>query len=447
MNNKELEEQKAKVIEKIRAELNIEKWSIWQPAKSKTPPKAKVFEREITLPDGSRAKARVEIVPSVKGALTTEDQKTYYALIKLWEGKGRPDNLTFLSLNQLAKLLKKKWGTNVIKSLTDSLTRLRITHFIWKNSYYDKSSGQTIEMFDPNFTILGNLRLVKRKQGGNITKEAGYFKFHDAVIKNLLHNYTKPLLLDTVISFKSEIAQLLYTHLDLIIAGKNRYERRTEELFEDLGLNGKEYKYLSARKRVLEKALSELQGVQLSTGVLSVAKLEKTKDSEDYKAIFQKKPLSLRSRVHKSLPKPDGEGDKLKQGETMSSSQPSVRKREKGRGKAEKELFERLRSGVYREDLFSIYDNLADIKAIEELVEEAAYKAVKSVFINNDTFLREELNVSYFEIPFEAVSEIVREKFPYDKLPTEQFKRRDFFVGAICNAVADSLAEHFTGHF
>jgi hypothetical protein len=87
MNNKELEEQKAKVIEKIRAELNIEKWSIWQPAKSKTPPKAKVFEREITLPDGSRAKARVEIVPSVKGALTTEDQKTYYALIKLWEGR------------------------------------------------------------------------------------------------------------------------------------------------------------------------------------------------------------------------------------------------------------------------------------------------------------------------------------------------------------------------
>jgi hypothetical protein len=39
----------------------------------------------------------------------------------------------------------------------------------------------------------------------------------------------------------------------------------------------------------------------------------------------------------------------------------------KDKGKADKELFEKLRSGIYREDLFSIYDNLMNIKTTEEL--------------------------------------------------------------------------------
>jgi hypothetical protein len=35
----------------------------------------------------------------------------------------------------------------------------------------------------------------------------------EAIIKNLLANHTKPVLFDVVLSFKSEITQILYTHI------------------------------------------------------------------------------------------------------------------------------------------------------------------------------------------------------------------------------------------
>jgi hypothetical protein len=416
-NTKALEEQENKENEKIRPELNLEKWSIWQPASSKNKPTRRVIQRETTLPNGSRVSARVEIIFTDLGGLTTENQKNYYGLIKIWEEKGYSNKLTYLSLRRLAKVLKKKWGTNTIESLSESLTKLRITHFIWKNSYYNSVTKETLEELDPNFTILSDLKIIKRRRDGHVTKEGCYFKFHDAILANLLHNHTKPLLFDTVINFKSEVAQLLYVHLDLIFADKNRYERRTKELFEDLGLEGKEYKYPAGRKRILEKALTELQGAQLSSGVINVARLERTKGGKDYKAIFQKAPLSLES--------------------------PSKRKEKETKRNIDKKLFEKLRRGIHREDLFSIYDNLVRVKTVKDLVEDAAYSAIKSALRNNDAFLREEFNVGYSNFPFDTATAAVKEKFPYDKLPAEQLKRRDFFVGAICNAVADILVGRF----
>jgi hypothetical protein len=92
-----------------------------------------------------------------------------------------------------------------------------------------------------------------------------------------------------VLGFKSEIAQILYTYLDLIMARRNYYERKTKELFDDLGLAGEvEYRYPSGRKRQLEKALNELKGVRLTTGVITTIALERTKDGTDYKLIVQK---------------------------------------------------------------------------------------------------------------------------------------------------------------
>src|SRR5919109_3914829 len=84
-----------KAVEKIRPDLNLEKWSIWQPSKSKTKPRERIIRREIVLPDGREVSAEVEVGFTNKGVLTTEDQKTFYALIKIWEDKGRPTEQTF----------------------------------------------------------------------------------------------------------------------------------------------------------------------------------------------------------------------------------------------------------------------------------------------------------------------------------------------------------------
>jgi hypothetical protein len=288
-----------KTLEIIRPELNLEKWPLWVPAKSKTKKlETRVFKREFSAPDGSKITAIVEMNPTTRGLLTTEDRKTYYGLVKIWEEKGRSTKEVFLSLRHLAAVLKKKWGTNVIETLTESLLRLRATPFIWKNSYNDAVTGKVINKIEP-FNILGDLKIWSVKEGDKkVNKAAGYFKFNNHILENLLNNHTKPLFLDIILKLKSEIAQLLYTRLDLVMANKTHYERKSEGLFKDMELRGKAYYNLSNRKQKLQPVIKELHGVELSTGILTQAEIQPTKDKndKDFKIIFRKRPSRLLSK-------------------------------------------------------------------------------------------------------------------------------------------------------
>src|SRR5947209_5916823 len=192
VNSEESRKDQAVVLQKIRPELNIEKWPLWKPASSKNPPRTRVFEREITLRDGSKGAAKLTVGFTDKGDLTTEDQKTWYALIKDWEEKDRPEGFTSLSLRRLARHLDRGWGTNVIDSITESLRRLRVTPFTWENSYFDKATGETVEILD-TFNILAELKIVTRKKVGVVKRELGYFRFNDFIIKNILANNNKPI--------------------------------------------------------------------------------------------------------------------------------------------------------------------------------------------------------------------------------------------------------------
>jgi len=131
--------------DRIRAELNIEKWpAIWNPTHSKIHSKRSVvsrtLQRESTGPDGTKTISQVTINPIAQlGDLTTDDQRTLYALIKHWEERGKPAHETPFSIRHVAKLLHKKgWGTNVIDSITGSLERLRGTMLVWMRSYRSK---------------------------------------------------------------------------------------------------------------------------------------------------------------------------------------------------------------------------------------------------------------------------------------------------------------------
>ena len=85
------------------------------------------------------------------------------------------------------------------------------------------------------------------------------------------------------------------------MADKKQYERRTKELFEELGLEGESYRHRSARKRVLERALEELRGAPLTTGCIVTATVEPTRDNDDFKIVIQKGP---RRKVLKAFPPP-----------------------------------------------------------------------------------------------------------------------------------------------
>lgn len=287
---------------RVSAERNIEAWPLFLPSDSRAKPKVRHLTRAIRMPDGATAQASVIVSfrPEL-GCLTTEDQKVLYGVIRLWEQAGRPDQLTF-SLRQLAKVLRRTWGTKVPQILIKSLRRLYSTPLTWVNSYHDSSQNRTLRVLE-EFQIVKELKIVTvHEKSSRTSADTVTLEFHRAVLANLRNWHTKPVLFETAISFESGIALLLYRHVDLVMADKARYVRRTRELFEDLGLllrdekgdDGRrvaaeqEFRFLSRRKRALERAFRELDGVPLTTGVVRVA-LERTKDGTDYNAVFTKR--------------------------------------------------------------------------------------------------------------------------------------------------------------
>jgi hypothetical protein len=117
--------------DRISAERNIEKWpAIWQTASASAhidKPEVRYLEREIQLADGRRVKSKVKVGFTDDGVLTTEDQRTYYALIKQWQESEHADGQIAFSIRKLARLLRRKgWGSNVIDSITHSLRKLRV---------------------------------------------------------------------------------------------------------------------------------------------------------------------------------------------------------------------------------------------------------------------------------------------------------------------------------
>jgi hypothetical protein len=92
---------RARMAQKIRSELNIEKWpAIWQPAKSKNKAALRTMQREMLGEDGIRIVSRVEVGFTQLGTLTTEEQKLLYVLIKLWEDADKPDVQVFFSTRE-----------------------------------------------------------------------------------------------------------------------------------------------------------------------------------------------------------------------------------------------------------------------------------------------------------------------------------------------------------
>jgi len=276
---------------------------MWQPSKSKTKAAVRTMEREVTFSDGSRGTSKLEVGFTQFGTITTEDQRMLYALVKQWEDTGKSGTQVFFSDRLLARLLKKSWGTNVIEALTGSLRRLRLTPLRWIKSYRRSDTPNKEVEEEVPFTILSDLKIIRRKSDGHVTNQQGYFQFDRNLLENLLNNYTKPLLLDEFFKLKSEIGQLIYSHIDLIMADKNHYERCSKDLFRDLGLGELTfYQHASHRKQALNRALKELRGIGLSTGVLTSAAVERTKDGKDYKVVFQK---GARPKMAEGLGEPE----------------------------------------------------------------------------------------------------------------------------------------------
>jgi hypothetical protein len=317
----EYQKQKIQTLEKIRPDLNLEKWPIFAPAHSRTK-KARTITRVTTLPNGAVRTSRVSIDSTERlGTLTTEEKKTFYALLKLWEKAGRPKGFVPLALRQVVRERRRTWGTPALKRTLLELRKLAGVGMEWEDAFFSSETNEVVEFLE-SFHILSNLKIALKRKGDVVANKAiGYFKFNDLITDNLLSNHTKPLLTDVAFDLQSELAFLIYCHLDLIMARRDHYERKTRELFfDDLLLDGGAYKNPSKRKQNLLPAIKELQGVQLTTGYISSIKLERTVDGKDYKIVVDKgqhQPLAL-------IPETDPDTKESREVQSTNPPQPSI---------------------------------------------------------------------------------------------------------------------------
>lgn len=274
----------------IRAELNIEKWPLFTTSSYKG--KSKEFTRMVKLANGDIETRKVvigKINETEVGVFRIFDFKGFCALIKLWEMQGRPaDRGVTFSFRQIADILELSWGGKTFKEIKAMLMRLRKIPIDWTNSFYNREKKE-IESLIESFTILSDLKIYeKSKSGGQMVLFFSSFALDKRLLGNLLANYSKPLMLDNVLKFKREISILLYRHIDLIMNDKTHFERKTKELLVDLDIPAVGYPYPAQRKKLFEPILEELVGVEITSGVITKAVLERTKNREDYKVVFEK---------------------------------------------------------------------------------------------------------------------------------------------------------------
>ncbi|MCC6805804.1 MAG: hypothetical protein IT381_00140 [Deltaproteobacteria bacterium] len=287
----------------VRSELNIERFMFC--VTSRYTKNSHRVERAVVDANGNVSLNAVtvgKIADKEVGVLRIFDLKMIYALLKLWQDAGRPINADVaFAVHELAVLLGLSWSGKSSNLIKQSLQRLRFVPIEWENSYYTKSSDTT-EKLVSGFTVLSQLSMHHRAQGRGKPSTKCSFQFEPRLTRNLLENYSKPLRLDEMLKLESEIALMLYTRLDLFLANNLSLEKNLSKLINDLGLDINAYPTPSKRKQLFERAVEELEGCELSTGVISEIRLEQNADKSDFKLIVKKRARALQLAPSPGMP-------------------------------------------------------------------------------------------------------------------------------------------------
>lgn len=291
----------------IRSELNLERNSVFTVSTYHGKSREVVIRK--TTPTGEISESKVIIgktIDSVEtGVLTTHHFKLYLALIKLWEGAGRPINdpvhFTILKIINLLGMINSGSNYELIKR---QLTQLRQIPLTFIESFF-MADQETFSSLNP-LTILNHLDIYERKniRGTKKTRSYGQFQFDRHLLESLINNYSHPLRLDVIREFKKhkDLAILLYIYIDRSLAFKTKYQIGLEKLFDHLDLSQSYIQYPSQRKEKIVPVLQQLEGKLLSTGTLSYCRVDKTADGKDYKLICRKKPFAKKLKTQEIPP-------------------------------------------------------------------------------------------------------------------------------------------------
>ncbi len=103
--------------------------------------------------------------------------------------------------------------------------------------------------------------------------------------------------------------------------------------------------------------------------------------------------------------------------------------------KNNKKVHTDLKNGIFKTRLYEIYDNMNGVKSIEDVVEEGVYKTIKEIMVNRIV----EISKTNPEIDIDLITNTVKKDFPYNDIPKEPKKARNFFVSTLCDMVVDGI--------
>jgi hypothetical protein len=297
----------------VKTEINLAKWASFIFAPSETGDRVRQKQWTVLNTEtGQKTIGRITVNTFNGKTLKPYDYKVLLGIHSLWWDKQQLtlQQTTPFQFRELAKALGMKWGRGTLKGLKESLVRLKRVHISWIHAFKDIKKG-TLAKIEDDFTILDRLRMAsKEKLISPLTKGKKYelvigeFRFHEYIENNLRNGGIKPVLFETIKHIHGEISITLYAFLDLVMADKTHWERRTIELLkDDLFVLGK-YTKPSDRRRLLQRAIDHIQDKPISTGIIHIS-FEKTKDGQDYKLVVRKEPFKKELTANRSTLTPE----------------------------------------------------------------------------------------------------------------------------------------------
>ena len=210
-----------------------------------------------------------------------------------------------------------------------------------------------------------------------------------------------------------------------------------DEYIEEEGLGNDEEDEISVGRLIPEAAVPE----QKINKKWAPKRYDKNVRGEGDKNVTRGVTISSPGGVTKMSPKEDKYKKKINSVRTLSDDITYVGGKNgssKTVDKDKERVRKDIREAIFRKRIFETYDNLIDIRSIEEVVEEGAHRACKDIAVNRVLDIDEKGIV----LDHVKIAQRVRVSFPYKSIPRDdKNKARNFYVGTLCELVAEAAAE------
>ena len=240
---------------------------------------------------------------------TTTTFKVLMAMIQAWRMQGAsPSGVIYFSDRQLAEVAGWPYSGKIAERIRTHIDVLQGTTIDWIFSF---KKGDELQRKVQKMSLVSDVTYIER----SVALKREKFKSNHTVtlnqtlVQNMLNNAVRPINFEALRQISSDASTRLYMMLDLFLASKPKWERRSEALLKnDLGYEGRRYDNRGERKRTVLRLIRDLNGKELAHGKLAL-EMKETADKKDWKLVARKVGRIEKKRpyIKPIMPKEDAE--------------------------------------------------------------------------------------------------------------------------------------------